>query len=547
MEIRFKTATEVPMLRKPHYQFGTQSWKKENHKNCRQLLERQFACSELMFAFMDMIQWILFRSYQRRLDPKKIPMVSNELFQPFLQESIHLKTFGEKSTSGMVRWSEMLKDRFPIILKAIQKKGNVTQMEDLIHEYVVSLYALNSLRTRIPHFSFAFALYSDPHYSLSLVMEWIPNGLTLSSYLDKQLSLRWKEERSLEWISIWMQIMLALEIAQEQCWFTHYDLHADNLILRENQHIHHVPQFHVFHETYQWKSAPTYIPTMIDFAHACVTDKSSNLLIGKRGKASFPEYGMYASYVPGADLLKLILYLYSRYLSERTYDPMSMAERIFRPFMIWILRQFYQIVLDEKKVKQKFVEEIRVNLYNMTRYPIIYYSPYDLIQFLDQESVTACRLLRIQQFPWKKSIRTFENKSDHSPLSWETCFLTQFCSSIKPIMTPSPRSNSPSPTLQPSDWKLLEDYLRQKHHFQYPIIHTSQLETMISILHSSKSFLQISHQIMNQLEQPRPSNTLRQWLQSPWKKPWIYHYRVLTCLSQFVTVYRNTLPLPLPK
>ena len=550
--LQFQMARELPMLRKPHYkiQFGNNSMK-GNRQDCRQLLERQFASADIMYAFMDMIQWILFRSYQRRLDPMKIPMVSKELFHPFFQESIHLKTFGEKSTSGFVRWSEILKDRFPIILKAIQKKGNVTQMEDLIHEYIVSLYALNSLRTRIPHFSFAFALYSDPQYSLSLAMEWIPNGLTLSSYLDKQLSRRWKEESSQEWISLFMQIILALEIAQEQCWFTHYDLHADNLILRENQNSRYFPQFHVFHETFQWNSPPLYIPTMIDFAHACVTDKQSKLLIGKQGKASFPEYGMYASYLPGADLLKFILYLYNRYLSEQMYDPMSMAERIFRPFMMWILRQFFQIVLDEKKVKQKFLEEIRVNLYNMTRHAIIYYSPYDLIQFLDQESVTACRLLRIQQYPWKKSIRKFEKKY-FSPenLKWKTCFLTQFCSSIEPLYLKSTRSNSPiSPALKSDDWTLLENYLRQKHHFQYPIFHSSQLETMMSILQSplSKQFLQISDHIMNQLENQSVSDRLRQWLHSPWKKPWIYHYRVLTSLSQFVTVYWSTLPLPLPK
>ena len=549
--LQFRMARELPILQTPHYQvqFGKQS-KKGNRHDCRLLFERQFACSEIMYAFMDMIQWILFRSYQRQLNPLKIPMVSSELFHPFLLESLHIKKFGQKSTSGFVRWSEILKDRFPVIIKTTQKKGNVSQMEDLIHEYIVSLYALNGLRESIPHFSFAFAIYCDPQYSLSLAMEWIPNGMTLSAYLDQQLSLRWKEELSLEWISLFMQIIFALEIAQEQCWFTHYDLHADNIILRENNKSSYVPEFSIFHETYKWSSSPNYIPTLIDFAHASVTDKPSRMLIGKRGKASFPEYGMYSSYLPGADMLKLILYLYNRYLSEKTYDPISMAERIFRPFIMWILRQFFQIVLDDKKIKQKFLQDIRMNIYNMTRYSIIYYSPYDLIQFLEQDSLTTCRILRISKLPWKKSLRSIQKLSSSFSEKWKQCFLTQFCSILQPIHSPrlSLSKSKSTVSISPNELRQLEDYLRQRHHFQYPLFHTSHFHEIMDLVNSplSKSFLQISDQIMD-MDHLEIGDPIHQWFQSPWKKAWIYHYRVLVSLSQFVNVFLTTLKLPEPK
>lgn len=544
----FRQAKDLPIVQTPHYKvsFGEEVNRMDiiHQKKCKEFFEKEFFSSTIMYGFMDIVQWILFRSYSKKKEMMNIPMVQTDIYHPLFEISPLLKKYGEKSTSGLIRWTEMLKDRFPLILKSTQKKGSLLQMEDLLHEYIVSLYAINSLRNWIPHFSFSYALYCEPNYSFSLVLEWI-HGITLSSYLDKMLPLRWKEEYSYEWIHIFMQIIFALEVAQEQNWFTHYDLHADNIILRENQNVQYIPKFPIFNERYQFSFFPKYIPTLIDFAHASVTLKHTHELIGKRGKSSFPEYGMYASYLPGADMLKLILYIYNRYLSETTWDPSSVGERLFRPFIMWILRQFYQINLEDKKMKQNFLKKIRESIYNMTQTSMIYLSPFDFIQFIEQNSNTVLRILRIKEFPWKSMIfKHRQNVPTKNIDKYNACFQSIFCSSLEPIV-----SSCVEKEVEPitkDDIDELEQMVRQKKDIQYPTPHDSHLNEMIQIVEDpqQKRFRLLSDRILLNLERHPESDIVRKWFHSPWKRAWIYHYRIHQSLLQFVIVMKTTLKLP---
>lgn len=133
--------------------------------------------------------------------------------------------------------------------------------KEAIHESFVGLYAMNQLRRYIPNFVCVWAGFSFRNV-VEIGEEWfwpainddkveyvcyevIDDAITFDEYI-KTASVN-------EIISAYLQILYALKKAQEVCKFTHYDLHAKNILLRK------IPE----KETFQLKYESIYLTTNV--------------------------------------------------------------------------------------------------------------------------------------------------------------------------------------------------------------------------------------------------------------------------------------------
>ena len=112
---------------------------------------------------------------------------------------------------------KIIKGSFLGKLIAIKKVTN-------IHQSFVGIVAINPITKLIPNFMYTYAYKNNTNYS-----EYISNY----SFLDFLLSDNFN---FLDYLSILMQISLALEVAQQETAFTHLDLYPWNIMLKTLEH-----------------------------------------------------------------------------------------------------------------------------------------------------------------------------------------------------------------------------------------------------------------------------------------------------------------------
>lgn len=169
----------------------------------------------------------------------------------------------------------------------VKTERNVNSSNDAIHEAFVGLIALNRLRAICPNFAVIYGVFMcgipfqgnlticdiknvDVPY---LVYENI-KGPTL-----KGLVLKQKYEIT-DVVSIWLQMIMALKLANAVFRFAHNDLHSSNIVLRKLKSPMYIP--------YQWSGKgyyvrTRYVATAIDYGKSQVTIKSE----GDRGITYF--------------------------------------------------------------------------------------------------------------------------------------------------------------------------------------------------------------------------------------------------------------------
>lgn len=91
-----------------------------------------------------------------------------------------------------------------------------------IHEHFVGINSINNLLKDVPNFVYIFGKYNDSN----IIVEYI-HGETLGEYIS---STSFNVE---DFMTILVQICLALEIAQKRCGFVHWDLKPWNIMLQK--------------------------------------------------------------------------------------------------------------------------------------------------------------------------------------------------------------------------------------------------------------------------------------------------------------------------
>jgi hypothetical protein len=131
----------------------------------------------------------------------------------------HLKFETHLSKTAISMVGECSVDTFRFAVKTTKDDGKI--MENT-HEASIGLNAVNRLLKSIPNFIYTFGttLAGD------LVSERV-NGMTMSEWLTS------KDFNFQDYVAILLQLSLALEVAQRECGFVHYDLFPWNIIIEK--------------------------------------------------------------------------------------------------------------------------------------------------------------------------------------------------------------------------------------------------------------------------------------------------------------------------
>lgn len=180
-----------------------------------------------------------------------------------------------------------------------EKEAKIKQeREMIIREYYIGIKAINKLRYIVPNFVYTLGCFmcdklcdSSSEKSMPfIVYEKIP-GKTVYDLIVKDEEVPFTFDK---WLVIFFQLLLALEVAQREVDFAHFDLHHKNVIIREQKDFNYSVLLDM--STYTIND-PTFIPVIIDFGRSnCTVDGQT---IGTYGRE---ELGVLNHMVQGQDM-----------------------------------------------------------------------------------------------------------------------------------------------------------------------------------------------------------------------------------------------------
>lgn len=213
-----------------------------------------------------------------------------------------------RSREGFIYVSDIFSTGNYVAIKVPRKQSG---SEGLLREYFVGIMAVNHLRNTIPTFVYTLGAFrsnrpteksvigEDTDETLFVVFENVP-GKTIDVLLkDDMLPFE-------DFLSAFAQLLIALEVAQQECEFTHFDLHGGNVILKPVRCIYDVQL-----DTCVAKIDAKFVPVIIDFGFTTVKVK------GKVVGSGFRKHGMIDHMVPGYDMYKFLVYSYNASNSSR--------------------------------------------------------------------------------------------------------------------------------------------------------------------------------------------------------------------------------------
>jgi len=123
----------------------------------------------------------------------------------------------------------------------IIKSSKDPTQDDLLHELFVGTFGTNKLRKIIPNFSYIFGGFkcSPPIIKDKKVITWCNNGKSVNYVVYENIfpSVPMKKYietcTTQEFMSVFLQLLFSIKIAYDAIEFTHYDLHTDNVLIRD--------------------------------------------------------------------------------------------------------------------------------------------------------------------------------------------------------------------------------------------------------------------------------------------------------------------------
>ena len=204
-----------------------------------------------------------------------------------------------KSTEGYIYTADIISENIKIILKIPQ---NIENINHILREYYIGVEAINNLRYTVPNFLYTLGGFFNKDESdkenAFILYEYIP-GYTINDLITTN------KINFSQWLNIFFQLLIALEMAQRKIQFTHYDLHTSNIIVRNTKGKD--ISFVVPIDNVQYSIInPEYIPVIIDYGFTSVFTK--NKTIGKNDYKYYTNNGIYNVYLPGHDIYKFIAF-----------------------------------------------------------------------------------------------------------------------------------------------------------------------------------------------------------------------------------------------
>lgn len=208
------------------------------------------------------------------------------------------------SSAGFIYFSDILSD-IKVIIKLPQ--DSESDYYDMIREYFIGVTEINKLRYTLPNFVYTFGAFicpldkgvlckgeDDSKTIPFVVFENIPGENMQKMLEDEKLDFH-------QYLGMFIQVLLALEVAQRTVGFCHFDLHTGNLMCRtiRDECKYSVPLDNMVYEV----TAKEYLPVIVDFGLSTVKHNGNVV-----GSYTFPEHGMMHYMLPGVDMFKFLYY-----------------------------------------------------------------------------------------------------------------------------------------------------------------------------------------------------------------------------------------------
>jgi hypothetical protein len=343
---------------------------------------KQISKAIYQFNIYYILQWIVFLQ-------QKTKKISNEIFNKCDSQSI---LFSGKGKGNIV--CEFGNTNLKILKKICKE---CSDRISFFNEYFVSVMGLNYLRIFIPTFSFTYTFDNKPKRQY-IQQEYIDNAKTLHSFLlDHELS-------NLDLLSILFQILCSLEFAQNSLFFTHYDLHTENILIQENTNHEsfHVP---IFDKDFYFEK-PKYIVKIIDYGFSTIMPMD-NVIFSNCHFEKFIKYGYYPFFSPGTDMFRVLMSIYTNSPNPQIYQ-----------FFLFLFENFYKfkinIITDEN-----FKKFFHSNYYNIFFSKPIQNTPLELIDFLNRHEQNIFSILEIEKLPISVRLHEKVTKKDYSKREME--------------------------------------------------------------------------------------------------------------------------------
>ena len=202
--------------------------------------------------------------------------------QDWLTEFEH---FSIKSKQGSATKYLLFKKHKIVIKKAKNSKFDQITYRD----FCVGIH-LNKILNTAPFFVRTLGCFE--HKKQFYISTEFIDGINLKEFL------RSKNGSFVDFLNIFFQILLGLEIAQNKLNFAHYDLHTDNVILTRT-----TSKLVVQLYGYEYIVNANFRPVMIDFGLSSIHTKGYNL-----GQKSLETKGIYSHLSPGYDIYVFLLF-----------------------------------------------------------------------------------------------------------------------------------------------------------------------------------------------------------------------------------------------
>ena len=206
-----------------------------------------------------------------------------------------------KSKEGFIYITDFFSSDIQVIIKIPQNSNN---FDSKVREYFIGIHSLNNLRNITPTFVYTLGAFSCPKPSKNgkisstnkntayVLYEKIPGESFHTLLKNDQLNFK-------EWLILFFQLLLGLEIAQRKTRFTHFDMHTDNVMVRKDNVSSYTIPLDMF--TYSINN-PDSVPVIIDFGAA------TTYVDGKYiGSYDYIKHGMLNFMIPGYDMYKFMI------------------------------------------------------------------------------------------------------------------------------------------------------------------------------------------------------------------------------------------------
>ena len=268
----------------------------------RNILNQKFVSGSDMKAVLCLFDTIFLSTSNKNVREKGLYNLSKHIHKWITK----MKKLPVKSVEGFVYMTDIFSKDIQVVIKIPQTSRG---FESMVREYFIGIRALNKLRYLIPAFVYTLGSFlcsrptaagkictsqsASANKTAFVLYEKIP-GESMESLLESPTFT------FNQWLLVFIQLLLGLEVAQREVRFTHFDLHTGNVMVRRKDNFNYtVPldgtSYHV--------NDPELIPVVIDFGMACAYVEDRYV-----GSYAFSRYGMLNFMVPGYDMYKFMIY-----------------------------------------------------------------------------------------------------------------------------------------------------------------------------------------------------------------------------------------------